>query len=295
MVKEIPMKRTSSLCTALACFALALAMTACANPTEMPSSEADPRSIVFEHEWIADIDQIDFNEPSGIVYHVARGTLFVVGDEGDICEIETDGRPVKQAHIRDADFEGVTYDPATGLLYVVIEGDDRILEVHPDELKVLREFEIERAFQGRMLLKPGGQGVECITFVPDAAHPQGGTFYIGNQSFDAAAEDDPSVICQVEVPLRDGGPAGGEAKIVRYFSLGIADFAAFHYDAESDHLYVVSDANNMLLEMTRGGRVVDFWAFPGDNQEGIAMDPQGFVYIAQDSGGILKVRWRRDG
>jgi hypothetical protein len=39
---------------------------------------------------------------------------------------------------------------------------------------------------------------------------------------------------------------------------------------------------------------VDFWAFPGDNQEGLAMDSEGLVYIAQDTGGILKVRWRRD-
>ena len=139
-----------------------------------------------------------------------------------------------------------------------------------------------------MLLKPGGQGVEAIAFLPDTGHPQGGTFYIGNQSFDAAAEEDPSVICEVEVPLKASGPAVGKARIVRYFSLGIADFA------DSGHIYVVSDGNNMLLEITPGGDVVDFWAFPGDNQEGLAMDSEGLVYIAQDTGGIVKVRWRRD-
>ena len=254
-----------------------------------------PGGIVFHHEWLGDIDQIGFNEPSGIVFHEPRGTLFVVGDEGDICEIQTDGTAVKQAHIRDADFEGVTYDPATELLYVAVEGEEKILEVHPDELRVLREFQIERTFEGRMLLKPGGQGVEAITFVPDPSHAQGGTFYLTNQSFDAAAEEDPSVVFEVEVPLREdsGGEAG--ARVVRCFSLGISDLAGLHYDRHSDHLYVVSDANNMLLEITRGGGIVDFWAFPGDNQEGIAVDGEGFVYIAQDSGGIVKVKWRRDG
>ena len=33
------------------------------------------------------------------------------------------------------------------------------------------------------------------------------------------------------------------------------------------------------------------YAFPGDNQEGIAVDPAGFVYYAQDSGGIIKMKW----
>lgn len=274
------------------CVWLVLAAVAWAD--QAAAAGADARSIVFEHEWIGDIDQIGFNEPSGIVYHAGRGTLFAVGDEGDICEIETDGKPVKQAHIRDGDFEGITCDPATGLLYVVIEGEEHILEIRPDDFAVVREFEIERTFEGRTLLKPGGQGVEAITFVPDAGHPQGGTFYIGNQSFDAAAEEDPSVICEVEAPLKASGPAVGKAKIVRYFSLGIADFAAFCYDAGSGHIYVVSDASNMLLEITPGGDVVEFWAFPGDNQEGLAMDSEGLVYIAQDTGGVLKVRWRRD-
>jgi len=35
-------------------------------------------------------------------YH-QRGTLFVVGDEGDICEIQKDGTWVKQKRIRHAD------------------------------------------------------------------------------------------------------------------------------------------------------------------------------------------------
>ena len=36
------------------------------------------------------------------------------------------------------------------------------------------------------------------------------------------------------------------------------------------------------------------YAFPGDNQEGITADPNGFLYIAQDSGGILKLKWLRE-
>ncbi|MCJ7581375.1 MAG: hypothetical protein MUP98_12690 [Candidatus Aminicenantes bacterium] len=32
------------------------------------------------------------------------------------------------------------------------------------------------------------------------------------------------------------------------------------------------------------------YAFLGDNQEGLARDDAGYLYIAQDSGGILKAK-----
>ena len=138
--------------------------------------QADPLGIVFPNTWVGNIDKIEFNEPSGIVFHRARGTLFVVGDGGDICEIETDGTLIQQKHIRRADFEGITYDPSTGLLYVAIEGEEKIVEFEPEGLAEIRAFAIQRTFEGEMRLKPGGSGIEAITFVPDSGHPHGGTF-----------------------------------------------------------------------------------------------------------------------
>jgi uncharacterized protein YjiK len=43
-----------------------------------------------------------------------------------------------------------------------------------------------------------------------------------------------------------------------------------------------------LLEITRTGKIIGSWALPGEEQEGMIMDWKGFLYIAQDSGGILK-------
>jgi uncharacterized protein YjiK len=252
-----------------------------------------PRDIIFHYEWVGDIDRVEFNEPSGIVYHTGRGTLLAVGDEGDLCEIETDGALLKRAHVRNGDFEGVTFDPATGLLYVAVEGEEKILEIAPDSFEVLREFAIERTFEGATLLGPGGQGIEGITFVPDASHPEGGTFYAANQAYEPYPPDDPSVIVELVLPLRTGGEEIVNVAIARAFDIGIPDIAGFHYDAESDHILIVSDGSNALFELTRDCEVLRGWAFPGDNQEGIAIDPEGFVYIAQDSGGILKVKWQR--
>ena len=75
----------------------------------------------------------------------------------------------------------------------------------------------------------------------------------------------------------------------RSFSIGVIDLAGSHYDRASDLMYIISDATNTFFEITRTGKVLRAYAFPGDNQEGIAVDDEGFVYIAQDSGGIIKV------
>ena len=199
--------------------------------------QADPLGIVFPNTWVGNIDKIEFNEPSGIVFHRARGTLFVVGDGGDICEIETDGTLIQQKHIRRADFKGITYDPSTGLLYVAIEGEEKIVEFDPEGLAEIRAFAIQRTFEGEMRLKPGGSGIEAITFVPDSGHPHGGTFYVANQSFDLAEGNDISAVFEVDVPLRGESAEDTVATITRYFIPGVIDLSGLHYDDSSDELF----------------------------------------------------------
>ena len=253
----------------------------------------DINDILFEYDWFGNIDKIDFKEPSGIVFHPQRGTLFVVGDMGDVCEIQTNGKLVKQKHIRDADFEGVTCDPATGLLYIAIEGEEKILEVNPESFEILREFDIPRKFRGKTVLKKGEQGIEGITFVPDESHPEGGTFYVNNQSFDLDNMEDPSAIFQIQLPLKTGSGKKLKAEIIRYFKPGVVCLSSIHYDSAAQRLYVVSNSTNTFLEITMAGELVNFYAFPGSEQEGIAIDNEGYMYIAQDIGGIVKIRWKK--
>jgi uncharacterized protein YjiK len=247
--------------------------------------------VAFPNEWVGDIDPIGFNEPSGICWHSQRKTLFVAGDEGDICEIKPGGSLVKQKRIRDgADFEGITHDPATGLLYLAVEEAESIVEVDPETFAILREFSIPREFEGKTLLRAGGEGIEAITFVPDAEHPEGGVFYVANQAFTLSDEEDISAVFQVDVPLRT---RAGAARITGYFAPGIIDLSGLHYDPATDHIIVIGDATNLMLEYSRDHRLLHVYALPGDNQEGVTVDPDGFIYIAQDSGGIVKLKWLR--
>ncbi len=250
---------------------------------------------LLPHEWIGNIDRVDFNEPSGICFHAQRKTLFVVGDEGDVYEIMTDGTPIQQKHLRDADFEGITHDPSTGLLYIAVEGEETILEVEPETLDIRREFAIERRFEGRLLLKIGGGGIEAITYAPDPTHPEGGTFYVANQGFSLEHEEDISAVFEIEVPLKSQREHNLSGRIRRYFRIGAIDLAGLHYDHKTGKLLIISDETDRLFELdASAGTLLRAFTLHGRDQEGIAVDEHGFLYIAQDSGGILKIRWKRE-
>jgi hypothetical protein len=126
-------------------------------------------------------------------------------------------------------------------------------------------------------------GIESIAFVANEKHPEGGTFFVGNQW-------DPPCVLEVYVPLKTSQEKSTEARILRVLPLVLDDPSAMFYDTMTGLLNVVSDADNILVEITLEGRIVREYAFIGDNQEGIARDDEGYLYIAQDSGGLLKVK-----
>jgi uncharacterized protein YjiK len=213
----------------------------------------------------------------------------VIGDEGDIAELQLDGDLVKQAKIKKNDFEGITYDPATGLLYAVIESNAGTLEINPEDFSVIREFAIEPVFGERKILVEDKNKVEAITFVPEADHPEGGQFYLSNQSTGLNRETE-SVVFVVDAPLRSGLGDKLVGQITGYFTVPVTDLADLHYDPVTDHLYLISDETNTFFRITKTGTVVNSYALPGENQEGLTVDHEGFLYIAQDSGGIIRLK-----
>ena len=249
-------------------------------------------TIRFPYEWIGEqgfggyIDLKGFPEPSGICFHPIRKTLFVVSDEGEIAEILKDGTFVFHQAIP-GDLEGVTVNPETGLVYAVKEGEDVILEFDPDKKEVIRTFPLSRSYQEnpQFLVKSEGydNGIESIAFVGDQSHPEGGTFYVGNQW-------DPPCVLEVYVPLKTNQEKSAEARILRVLPLVMDDPSAMFYDPHTGLLNVGSDADNILVEITLEGKIVREYAFIGDSQEGIARDDEGYLYIAQDSGRLLKVK-----
>lgn len=222
-------------------------------------------------------------EPSGVAFHPSRGTLFIVGDEGDLAELRTDGTVVQQRKLDRGSLEGLTVDPSTGRLYVAFEGDDEIFEFTPDGLQALRRFTIERTFAGDTVLAPPLPGIEGIAFRSDASHPHGGTFFVVNQG--ASVANDRPVVLHLDVPLRT--PGGGRATILAVYPMTTLDLSGIVHDPGSNRLLVIIDRGDLLLELDTGGRTRATLPLPGIDQEGIALDGAGRLFVAEESGELL--------
>lgn len=276
------------LCPVLLLF-FACASQAAPEPT--PGAAVEGRETagvmgIFPHTYIDRFEDLDLKEPSGIIFHAARNSLFVIGDKGHLTELQTDGRKLRQERLDKEDTEDITYDPATGRLYVAVEGAERILEVDPETFKVMREIPVERDFEGQVVLEPSGNGIEGIAFVPDESREAGGVFYLANQTDDP---DEQSLVVEVELSTADNQTEG---QITNVFSLPVTDLAGLYYDQPHDRLLVISDDNNVLIHLSRGGEVLDSYALPGEHQEGITLDGAGFLYISEDADDLVaKFKW----
>ena len=256
-----------------------------------PLTGAPP--VELPHKMVGNICQTEIDELSGLTYHPQRKTLFVVADEGSLYEMHTDGRLARSEQLKQADFEGITVNPQTGLLYAVIEGADNIVELTPETFQINRTFDVNRNFEGRQLLKKGGMGLEGIVFIQNPFHPEGGTFWIGNQSFTLKPNQEPSIICEVVLPLVSSKARKAEARIIRFFPMNVIDISGLAYDAWRDCIIVMSDTTNLLLEVKPNGQIIHQYFLPGSDQEGIVLDQKGFMYIAQEIGGVIKIDDRR--
>ena len=115
----------------------------------------------------------------------------------------------------------------------------------------------------------------------------GETFFLANRSLENDNKNT-TTIFQIQIPLNNTAGVEVTAQIISYFPLTVPDLSGLYYDPASDHLYAISDQTNTFFEITKDGFVLKSYALPGNDQEGITLDNQGFLYIAQDSGGIIK-------
>lgn len=227
-------------------------------------------------EW----DIPEFSEPSGIVHHPQRNTLFIVGDEGAVGEVSLDGKLLRQFHFG-GDLEAITVDPRNGLLYVVREAHEIIFEIRPDNFKILRRFTIDRSFgSDPNFLRRGGDGIEGLTFVPDETHPEGGALWAVNQF-------DPPVLVQLDIPLRSSKEKFLTARVARVFPVDSAPLSGLAWEPLRGVFLVTSSLWKRLVVVDTAGEAVRSVRLPAFMPEGIAPLPDGRMAIAQDSGGLV--------
>ena len=241
---------------------------------------------VFPHQGITVLDKNEeINEPSGITYHPMRKTFFVVGDEGDLYEIDENAKILKSIKLSpnrkdDIDPEGITVNTRTGNLYIAAEEGDDIIEINPENFDIVGYYDI---VSKKELFKSGGDGIEGITFVP-GKDPEDDRVYVCNQY-------DPPIVMKVALPSKPMGNAVEKhpVPVIGYFKMPVSDLSDMTYHKGRKTLFILSDENNLIMEVTTDGKIIKSWSLPGKNQEGIAFY-KGFMFIGQDSGKILRFK-----
>jgi hypothetical protein len=74
------------------------------------------------------------------------------------------------------------------------------------------------------------------------------------------------------------------------------DLSGLHFDRATGSLFSLHDADNVIRQMSLDGTVLQEFALPGDEQEGLTVVPdcardQAVIFVAQDSGQV----WRYPG
>jgi hypothetical protein len=210
-------------------------------------------------------------ETSGIVWHSRLQQLFLVSDGGTVSSMGPAGGGVTNWSVP-GDLEGIAVArPQSNFVYLGIESPDSIREFDFVAGHVTRTFDLTAWMTG-----PDNSGLEALTFVPDAANPEGGLFYAGLQN------DGRIFVFQLPIVTSATSTA---VTLVRTMPAigGVNDISDMHYDAGQGVLYAIYDTANLLRAMRPDGTLLREWTLPGSDQEGLTINGTD-LYIGEDYG-----------
>ena len=210
-------------------------------------------------------------ETSGLTWHQGWEKLFIVSDEGILSMMNQDGTELVHWNLG-GDFEAVTVaDHESNFIYIGVENPDSVIEFDVSSGQITRTFSLTNWMTG-----PSNLGLEALTFVPDATHPEGGYFYAGLQStgevfrFDLSIKSSPTV---ASVTFIDTLTIEGNH----------TDIADLSYDPSSDRILAVYDSLDRIKVIEKDGELRTQWVAPGSEQEAI-LYVGGELFIGEDFG-----------
>jgi uncharacterized protein YjiK len=225
---------------------------------------------------------IDARQPTGVAFHAGLGHLFVVADDRRLLELDDEGRPVLSLQLDRRARDLVAHAPTGGLLLLDDEGAELAWFDARSGLTVTRwRLDVESILgQAPAQGSPGFQG---LAFREVPGYPGGGVFYLVHQR-------GPAMIVTLSLdPSSSGGRLGGSAVAGR-IQLEGEELTAASYAPALDRLLVVSDATDRGLVLRTDGTVEAEVVLPGRQQEGLAVDGEGGLWLADERGGLLRVR-----
>lgn len=201
-------------------------------------------------------------ELSGLCMTKDSTALWAVGDEGAICKVSFSGvvTPVLKTRL---DAEGITLNPATGDLYIAVEGDQMVCRLKaPDYQRLDTLFYIKEAVEEDF----DNNGLEGISFYKDSL------LFVGSQ------EDALLWTCKLD------GTIVSRRSLMDEISL-IEEIAGLCYDPVKNWLWVTdSDACKLFLFSAETFDLLASYDIPSiENAESICVDrTHNCIWVGSD-------------
>ena len=219
-------------------------------------------------------------EPSDLVWHTRLNRLYSVSDgsaavSARVFSLATDGTGVAYWPVV-GDLEAICIaDPTSDFLYVGTEQPNQIKEFRISTGVVTRTFDLDQ-----WMWRTSGQGLEALTFVPDASSAEGGRFYAGLQ--------DDGTVFSFSLPILTSETSTAVTFLGSFNPVpGLSDLSGLDYERTTGVLYAIYDTANLMRATTLAGGLLKEWTLPGKDQEGIAFVGDD-LFIAEDSGDIVR-------
>ncbi len=221
-------------------------------------------------------------EASGISWHPGRRSFFVVGDRGSLVEIAPTGAVVASYSVK-GNLEDVTVHGPSGRLVLLAEKKGELVVWDPATASETARFALD--VPGILGRQPAerNQGFEGIVFRAEGGRPGGGVFHVAHQSKPARL---------VTLAFDPTGPArtlGAADVLARHAVKSHEDLAAVAWSDTLGRLFVIADKEDRLLVVSPNGTIDADLALPGGQQEGLALDPDGTLWVADERLGLLRL------
>lgn len=271
---------------------LALSMLASRTPASVPAASPAEATSVTAPGFAAGVSEgfaaplpvasAGLKEASGIAWHPARARFFAVGDRGTLAEIEPPGRVVSLHRVK-GNLEDVAVHTPSGRLVLLAEKKGELVVWDPATGLETARFPLDlAAILGR---EPAdrNQGFEGLTFREDPEQPGGGTFYLVHQRKPAR------LVALTFDPLASARTIGAADVAARHALKPYEDLTAVTWSEPLARLLVIAESDDRLLLVSPAGTITGTWPLPGTRQEGLALDAEGALWIADDVRGLFRI------
>jgi len=216
----------------------------------------------------------EIGEPSGMAFLPDKECLVVVGDEGQIAEVSLEGEVRFLRNLGD-DLEGVTFDPDHNVLFVIDEKTEEILVVDPEEYKVLDSLPLRRISEEAGLPKDRNDSFEGVAY-ESTEKGHSGILWLGHQRR-------PALLVRLEI---EGSPI--RVKTAGALEVDLPEISGLCLDPRSGEMWILCDIEDACSRISNEGEILEKIEVEGQDQEGLAILPNGDWWIADDAGGIFR-------